>query len=158
MSQARTESPPRPEIHRAIACLQRLSQLFSERRQQLASEVGISESQWRLLEEIAEEHFMPSMFARARDCTPAAVSRGLRGLLERELVSVSIGADDGRQRVYRLTGAGRRILGRLRERRERAIEAVWSRFDAEELGGFVRFSDELADHLEAYARKRAAAG
>ena len=66
---------PRPEIHRAITGLQRLTDVFRERRRQLAAEVDLSETQWRLLEEVADEHFMPSMFARARDCTPAAVSR-----------------------------------------------------------------------------------
>ena len=35
--------------------LQELAELFSLRRRQLASEVGLTESQWRLFEEVAEE-------------------------------------------------------------------------------------------------------
>ena len=53
----------RPEIHEAIRALQQLAELFDLRRRQLASEVGIGEAQWRLLEEVAEEHFMPASFA-----------------------------------------------------------------------------------------------
>jgi len=148
------QAPPDPPgVHRAIAALQRLSEAFLERRRQLAAQVELSESQWRLLEEIAGEDFMPSMFARRRDRTPAAVSRGLKGLLERGLASVSIAAGDARQRVYRLTPEGRRLLRRLRDRRERAVSAIWSRFGPSELDAFVRFAEELSDHLEAYARE-----
>jgi len=141
----------RPEIPEAIAALQRLVELFSLRRRQLAAEAGLSEAQWRLLEEVAGESFMPSLFARRRDCTPAAVSRGLRALLDADLVRVDVSPDDGRHRVYRLTPHGRRVLRRLRAGRERAIAAVWERFDAGALSGFVRFADELADQLASYA-------
>lgn len=142
----------RPEIRDAIAALQRLSDVFALRRSQLAAEAGLTEAQWRLLEEIAGEAFMPSLFARRRDCTPAAVSRGLRALLDRRLVTSEIARSDGRQRVYRLTALGRRVLSRLRRGRERAIAAVWEGFDGGALRGFVDFADELAGHLERYAK------
>ncbi len=146
---------PQPKKHQiqvfhSIASLQRLSELFRERRLQLASQVGLSEVQWRVLEEIAGENFIPSMFARRRDRTPAAVSRTLRALLDRSLVSVEISGADARQRDYRLTAAGRELLDDLEERRERAIGSIWSKFTAEELEGFRRFSDELSARLEAY--------
>ena len=144
----------RPEIRQAIAALQRLCELFALRRQQLATGAGLTESQWRLLEEIADESFMPSMFARRRDCTPAAISRGLRSLQGRGWVTAEIAAGDARQRRYRLTAEGRRLLERLRRGRERAIAAVWDGFDAAALRGFVAFAGELADHLEAYAKQR----
>jgi len=144
----------RPEIHRAIAALQRLCELFALRRQQLAADAGLTESQWRLLEEIADEAFMPSMFARRRDCTPAAISRGLRSLLERDWVTAEIARGDARQRHYRLTAEGRRVLDRLRRGRERAIAAVWQGIDAGALSGFVSFAGELSDHLESYAKER----
>ena len=144
----------RPEIHQAIAALQRLCELFAVRRQQLAADAGITESQWRLLEEIADEAFMPSMFARRRDCTPAAISRGLRALLERRWVTAEIAQGDARQRRYQLTAEGRRMLERLRRGRERAIHAVWQGFDPAALRGFVAFAGDLADHLDAYAKER----
>jgi len=143
-----------PEIHQAIAALQRLCELFALRRQQLAADAGLTESQWRLLEEIADEAFMPSMFARRRDCTPAAISRGLRSLLERGWVTAEIASGDARQRRYRLTADGRRVLERLRRGRERAIHTVWKGFDAAALRGFVAFAGDLADHLDAYAQER----
>lgn len=148
---------PKTRIHRAIASLQRLAELFGERRRQLAAEVGLSENQWRLLDEVAGEDFMPSMFARRRDCTPAAVSRGLKGLLDRGLVEVSIAEGDARQRIYRLTRRGRSVLRQLRTKRERAVAEIWQRFRPAELDAFVHFADELSDHLEAYARRTGSA-
>ncbi len=142
----------RPEVLDAIASLQRVSELFAERRRQLAREADLTEAQWRVLEEAAGEDFMPSMFARRRACTPAAVSRTLRQLLDRDLVRASIGASDGRQRVYRLTANGRRTLAKLSENRARAIEAVWRDFPPEELRAFTRFASDLADRLETYLR------
>src|SRR5262245_36783125 len=147
----------RPEIHQAIAALQRLCELFALRRQQLAADVGLTESQWRLLEEIADEAFMPSMFARRRDCTPAAISPGLRSLLDREWITAAIATGDARHRRYRLPAEGRRVREGLRGGRERAIAAVWEGFDAAALRGFVSFAGELADHLEAYAKQRKSA-
>ena len=70
-------------VHRAIECLQQLTAAFGQRRQQLAADVGLTEGQWAVLEEIATEHFMPSMFARARESSAAAVSKTLRQLSEK---------------------------------------------------------------------------
>ena len=148
------QAPRRPEIHRAIAALQRLSFGFAKRRRQLAAEQGLTEAQWRLVEEVAGEDFMPSMFARRRDCSAAAVSRGLRSLLDEGLVEASIAERDGRQRLYRLTRPGRDRLLRLRRRRERAIAAIWDDFDADELDAFVRFASALSESLESYAAQR----
>jgi DNA-binding MarR family transcriptional regulator len=146
---------PRPEsrqvLDQAIATLQRLAELFAERREQLAAEAGLTVPQWRLLEEVATEHFMPSMFARRRAVSSAAVSKLVRGLLERNLVSVKVSAADGRQREYSLTARGRRILETLRASREHAIEVVWSDLPTRELRRFAEFGDDLADRLEAYA-------
>jgi DNA-binding MarR family transcriptional regulator len=144
---------PAPGIHRAILSLQRLTDLFRERRRQLARAVDLSEAQWRVLEEIEEDEFMPSMFARRQDCAPAAVSRTLRQLLDRGLVAVSIAQNDARQRVYRLTPSGRRTLRRLNTSRERAIAAIWESFSADELERFIHFASALGDGLEEYRRR-----
>ena len=143
----------RPELDHAIAALQRLSELFQTRRRQLAEEVGITESQWRVLEEIADEHFMPSLFARERQRTPAAVSRTLRALADRGLVEASLGSDDARRRIYRLTTQGRSLQRDLRARRQVAIEEIWSDFSARDLRAFVRFAAALGDRLEEYTRR-----
>ena len=52
------------EAHAAIECLGRLSELYQRRREQLAASVGLTDREWDVLEEIATEHFMPSLFAR----------------------------------------------------------------------------------------------
>ncbi|MGE4607649.1 MAG: winged helix DNA-binding protein [Myxococcota bacterium] len=143
-----------PDTLDAIAALQRLAELFSERRLQLARESGITETLWRVLEEVDDESFIPSMFARRRSCTPSAVSRTLRQLLERELVRASIGETDSRQRIYRLTAKGRRALRRLSARRQQAIDAIWAPMRRSDLRSFTRFANDLADRLEDYTEKQ----
>jgi len=141
--------------HQAIASLQRLAEAFAERRRQLAATADLTETQWRALEEIDGEDFLPSMFARRRAVTAAAVSRTLRQLLERDLVKATIGADDGRQRVYRLTPKGRRAIDKVHTAREAAVAEVWDSLPDRELRGFSRFAEQLAERLERYAAERA---
>ena len=138
-------------IHAAIACLQRLTDLFAERRQQLARSVDLSDQQWAVLEEISSEHFMPSLFAKQRESSAAAVSKILRQLLGKDLVSVRLGARDGRQRRYELTAKGKRCIEGLRREREAAIRAVWNAFDSGDLDAFTHFGTRLAQRLTHYA-------
>ena len=90
-------------VHEAIGRLQRLVDLFQQRRAQLAQGAGLTESQWEILERIASEHFMPSLFARHRESSAPAVSRIIRQLLRKKLITVSVSDTDGRQRRYQLT-------------------------------------------------------
>ncbi len=145
----------RATLYRAIQALQRLAELFERRRQQLAREAGLSDAQWRLLDEIGREDcdFMPSLFARSREMHAAAVSRTLRQLQEGRLVTVAISSRDARQRNYQLTARGRRLLDRLQASRERAIDEVWEGLPSDQLADFARFSEQLADRLEEYARR-----
>jgi len=143
-------------IHKSIARLQRLSDLLGERRRQLAARVGLSEQQWRVLEEISTEHFIPSLFAKSRESSAAAVSKVLRQLLDKALVRVSVSDSDGRQRNYELTAKGRQTMERLRAHRQRAIDAIWSELPREELARFSRFSDELITRIERFAALEAA--
>ena len=139
------------EAHDAIDCLARLAELYRERREQLAQSVGLSDQQWGVLEEIATEHFMPSLFARRRDSSAAAVSKILRQLVDKGLVVAAVGRDDARQRKYSLTPKGRRVMERLREAREDAIQAVWLPLDGEGMRHFSEFGRRLIDRLERYA-------
>ncbi len=142
---------PSKTISRAIESLQRLSEVFVLRREQLARSVGLTDAQWRVIEEISSEHFMPSMFARRRECSSAAISKILRQLLDRGLIRVAIGKRDARQREYSLTRSGSRIIERLRQERAKAIDTVWRDLAASDLKRFAAFSGELAERLEAYA-------
>ncbi len=138
-------------LGRAIAGLQRLADDFAERRAQLAAEVGLTPAQWRVLEEISSEDFMPSLFARRRAQSPAAVSKTLRQLADAGWVDVAIGRHDARRRRYTLTTDGRRVLTRLRRARERAIAEIWGELPIRELESFADFSEVLGQRLEAYA-------
>ena len=142
---------PTPVVHDAIANLQRLTALFQARRAQLASEAGLTEQQWEVLEHIATEHFMPSLFARRRDSSAAAVSRLIRQLLDKRLVSASPREHDGRQRQYVLTAKGRRTLGALLANRQAAIDAIWATLDHRDLTTFTAVSAELIRRIERFA-------
>lgn len=142
---------PTSVVHDAIANLQRLTDLFQERRAQLASAAGLTEQQWEVLERIATEHFMPSLFARRRESSAAAVSRLIRQLLDKRLVTASARDHDGRQRQYVLTAKGRRTLDALRTGRQSAIDAIWSSLDRRALATFAEVSAEIIRRIEAYA-------
>ncbi len=144
----------RPEVLGAIENLQRLAELFHRRREQLARDADLTVAQWRVLVEISDEHFMPSMFARERESTPAAVSKILRQLQDSGLVSASIDRRDGRQRRYALTAKGRRTMRALRSAREEAIGAIWMDLDPKRLESFTVFSAELIRRLERHAQDR----
>jgi DNA-binding MarR family transcriptional regulator len=143
-------------VHQSIARLQRLSDLFVARREELARRVGLTEQQWRVLEEISTEHFIPSMFARSQDSSAAAVSKVLRQLLDKDLVRVSISENDGRQRAYELSPAGKRAMTRLRRLRQDAIEDVWLALPKGELARWSELSREIIERIEQHAEREQA--
>ena len=145
--------PDLKQVHAAIACLRRLSDSFRRRRETLALSVGLTDGQWGVLEEISREHFMPSMFAKTHDSSAAAVSKTLRQLLDKDLVSVSLSKSDGRQRSYVLTPKGKRVLETLREERELAIEKIWLTLEPAQIQQFVAFGTHLSERLEQYATR-----
>lgn len=130
-----------------------MTELFQARREQLANDVGLTEHQWAVLEQTTSEHFMPSMFARSRQSSAAAVSKTLRQLIDKGLVSAAIDAKDGRQRRYELTAKGRKVMDQLRSSRGAAIREVWLKFDEKRLRAFSEFASELCEQLEAYSRR-----
>src|SRR5512147_2946729 len=143
----------RSDVHEAIGRLQRLAELFRQRRAQLAQGAGLTDAQWAALDRIAHHDFMPSLFARDRESSAPAVSRIIRQLLRKGLISVSVSDTDGRQRRYRLTAKGERTLDLLQTSRRRAIDAVWMDLDPQGLAAFTTFSDELIARLESYATR-----
>jgi DNA-binding MarR family transcriptional regulator len=149
--------PTVAQAHEAIECLARLVDLTETRREQLAASVGLTDQQWGVLEEVATEHFMPSLFARRRESSAAAVSKILRQLVDKGLVVAAVAKDDARQRRYALTAKGKRVMDRLREGREAAVQQVWLSLDPDELRSFTAFGRTLIERLEHYAARVAAA-
>jgi DNA-binding MarR family transcriptional regulator len=140
-------------VHAAIACLQRLTEVFQQRRVQLAMSVGLSEQQWAVLEQVSSEHFMPSMFARSRESSAAAVSKILRQLVDKGHITARVDATDARQRRYELTALGRRTMSTLRRNRQKAIESVWMPLAIEDLEPFTEFGTRLIESLEKYTKQ-----
>ena len=77
----------------------------------------------------------------------------LRKLLDKELVSVSVSPDDGRQRRYGLTVKGTAIQSELRRQRESAMRAIWLKLKPSRLKDFTSIGNELAERLGAYAHQ-----
>jgi DNA-binding MarR family transcriptional regulator len=140
-------------VGEAIEQFRALADVFERRRETLARGAGLTVEQWRALEAIASEHFMPSMFARGRKSSPAAVSKILRQLLEAGMVSVAVASGDLRKRSYRLTTRGRRSLENLRTARREAIDAIWMRLTERELAAFSSFARRLVASIEDYERR-----
>lgn len=138
----------------SIRELQRLADLFVHRREQLARSVGLSVQQWFIMEEISDEHFMPSMFARQRESSAAAVSKIIRQLIDKKFIDVSVDGEDGRVRRYSLTVAGRQVMTQLRRNREQAIEEIWDGLPPDQLSEFQQFAAGLSDRLEQYSEKQ----
>lgn len=156
-SAPRPTSPPREEHARsALSCVEvlgRLAAVFAERRRQLAESVGLTDQQWQALEQVETEHFMPSLFARERASSAAAVSKILRQLVDKKLVTAHVSEVDARQRSYVVTPQGRELLGTLRAERQSAIEEVWLPLEPADLEAFARIGAQVAGDLEDYARK-----
>ena len=79
--------------------------------------------------------------------SPAAVSKTIRQLIDKELVTVSLNSTDGRQRDYVLTSKGKRVIQRLRKNREQAIQQVWLDMSSSRIETFSQIATELNDKL-----------
>ena len=143
----------RETVHEAIGLVQRLSEVFHKRRAALAGEVGLTEKQWLVLERISDEHFMPSMFAKEQASSPAAVSKIVRQLIDKGVVSVSLSDADARQREYQLTTEGKEMMTRLRALREAAIDKIWMTREQTALEDFCDFMAQLIASIETFSRK-----
>lgn len=142
-----------PTVLQAIDRLQQLAGLFQRRREQLARRVGLTVQQWQVLDQITgDEPFMPSLFARERESSRAAVSKILRQLQDKGLITAGVSPANGRHREYELTAEGRRVMEELRAHREHAIREVWSAIDERQLQWFIYFSNGLISRLESYAQ------
>lgn len=151
-AEARTDGSTKVvAAHAAIAVLGRLAELYRARREQLAASAGITDQQWEALEEISTEHFMPSLFAKTRESSAAAVSKILRQLTDKGLVVATVSKGDARQRSYALTSKGKRVMDRLRKDREEAISAVWLALPESGMQAFTEFGTELIKRLGQYA-------
>lgn len=149
-------APPETEPHhlalRCVEVLGQLAALFEERRRQLAETVGLTVQQWQVLEEVTREHFMPSMFAERRSSSAAAVSKILRQLTDKGIITAQISEKDARQRDYIVTPLGKKLLTRVRRERQRAIDEVWLKFQEQELHQFQTVGGKLAQRLDAWAQ------
>ena len=96
---------------------------------------------------------MPSMFAKERASSPAAVSKILRRLADKGLIAAELSVQDARKREYRLTDEGKQTMSALRSLREQAIDRIWMGLDEVSLLRFCDFGAELIASIESYSKK-----
>lgn len=143
----------REKVFQAIEQLQVLSHTFLKKRRELAGEVGLTEAQWRVLDEIAQEDFMPSLFAIKLDQSKAAVSKILRQLVDRKLVTVETSEGDARFRTYQLTDQSFALLEELKRSRADAIDHIWMSINEGLLDHSIEFSRKLLGKFSDYEIK-----
>jgi len=141
---------PEEPVFRAIEQLQVLSHLFLKKRAELAGRVGLTEAQWRVMEEVQNSNFMPSMFAARNEYSKAAVSKILRQLLALGLVSSSKTDEDGRFRQFEITLEGQHRMSKLNQLRENAVNLIWRSIDPGLLDASIAFNDLLIENLKNY--------
>ena len=139
----------------AVEVLGRLAALFDERRRQLADGAGLTVVQWQALEQVQHEHFMPSMFAAQRSSSAAAVSKVLRQLSDKGLITARLSDKDGRQRDYTVTDEGQAVLDFVRVERQRAISEIWLKLTSDQLKQFISIGGHLAHRLDEWAEQAA---
>jgi DNA-binding MarR family transcriptional regulator len=81
------------------------------------------------------------------------VSKIIRQLIDKSLISVLVSKDDGRQRKYTLTGKGKRVMDELRAQREQAIDAIWLQLGRDQVLAFTSIGDDIATRLEGYLQR-----
>ena len=148
-----TRSAKKETAYTAIGQLNKLTAIFARRRSELAAQVGLTEQQWLMMEQISTTHFIPSLFAEERESSRAAVSKIIRQLVDKGLVNVKLDEKDARQRHYTLTTDGEQKMQTLRNLRERAINDIWMTLDHDALAGFCQFSEKLINSIETYSGK-----
>jgi len=149
-----TSEPPSDRQGTALQCVEVLGQLaglFDERRKQLAEAAGLTVQQWQMLEEVQHEHFMPTMFAEQRSSSAAAVSKILRQLTDKGLITAHVSERDARQRDYVVTSGGKELLTIVRALRQEAIDEVWLKLNSESLEQFLSVGGELVSRLNTLA-------
>jgi len=137
----------------AINSLNKLFDIFQKRRAAIAAEVGLTDMQWQVLEEVSTVHFMPSLFATKRESSRAAVSKILKQLTGKGLLDVALNSKDGRVREYFLTREGENIMKKIRASREDAILKIWMNYSEKQLMDFCEFNEDLISSMESYLSK-----
>ncbi|MBN2801802.1 MAG: MarR family transcriptional regulator [Deltaproteobacteria bacterium] len=139
--------------YNAINSLNRLFEIVQKRRAAIAAEVGLTDMQWQVLEEISTEHFMPSLFATKRKSSRAAVSKILKQLTDKGLLDVALNSQDARVREFFLTSDGENIMKKIRASREDAILEIWMNYSEQQLMDFCEFNEDLIGSMESYLSK-----
>lgn len=115
-------------------------------------EAGFTDQQWRVLRVLADAGPLDaSGIAQMALLYAPSVTRILRELAERELVSRSTDAGDRRRSVIAITPAGEALVRRTAERTALLLEQYGAAFGRQRLADFVAEATELAHSLSRFA-------
>lgn len=118
----------------------------------LLREAGVTDQQWRVLRVLADGGPLDAggIAERALLYSPS-VTRIVRELTERGLLSRNTSDSDRRRSVIEITSAGRELVRRTAERTARLLVAYGDTFGRERLDRFVAEAAALAEALSRFA-------
>ena len=142
------------DVEAAERALERLFRLTVNRKvhtkQTAAVGVDVTRAGYAVLRTI-DEIGEPTMGDIARQCSmdPGAAGRQVKALEDDGLVERSVGEDDARVTVVRLTKAGRDVYRRIVDVRTAHMNEVLAAWPAADRSALARLVDRLVDDLKA---------
>lgn len=109
---------------------------------------GVTDQQWRVLRVLSDSGSLDARGIAARAMLyPPSVTRIVRELVERGLLSREIHADDRRRSVIRITAQGAALVQDTAERTAKLLECYAQSFGQERLTRFITEAVALAECL-----------
>ena len=138
--------------HRAVMLLLRTHRRHKRVLDGLVTELGISNTQHRLLMHLYRTECKPTQteLARTFEVSTAAITSMLKKLESEGLISRIQSAEDNRFNRITITDMGTEMITRTRELFSRVDQAMFSRFTSQELEDFILSLEKLSDTLKAY--------
>ena len=137
---------------RAVMLLLRTHRRHKRVLDGLVTELGISNTQHRLLMHLYRTECKPTQteLARTFEVSTAAITSMLKKLESEGLISRIQSAEDNRFNRITITDMGMEMITRTRELFSRVDQAMFSRFTSQELEDFILSLEKLSDTLKAY--------
>lgn len=158
--QAMTETADLPPYPRSLAgTLLAAREAVMAPIRPLLREAGVTDQQWRVLRVLADGGPLDAGgIAQSALLYAPSVTRIVRELVERGLLSRAISASDRRRSVIEITPEGRDLVRRTAERTARMLAAYGEAFGAERLDRFVAEAAAVVQALARFAPSDAGEG
>ena len=137
------------KLFRAIEMMIKINKLHHEMIDSRAKEIGMHQTQHRILMHLARDAKFSSQkeLADRLRITPAAVTVALKKIEQDGYVERALG-HDGRYNELRITEKGRELVDRTREIFQAADTAMFENFSDEELDSYISCLSKMQSNIE----------